>query len=622
MTARIPTLETERLLIRELAPDDLQPLHQLLNDALGTDATIAARERWLQWTVLGYQMFAMLEQPHYGERAIVLKERGELIGAVGIVPYVDTFPFRAGEMATAEVGLFWVIASPHQGQGYATEAARVVAYYLHRYLKLERVIATTGPGNLASQAVMRKLGMTLDHVDRGPERGVEVVGVLDNRSAWRSGLHAVLRHPTAPAVYLWQWKSGWGLPRALEKGYMWSARTEAIAAALQKRLRGEVWINRLVHSTEDEEKKRVDRLYEVECAGCLQGGEWVDRTRLAALPLREEHLRPVLEGYLQALEAGERPRQRPAWTAPGWRDGVRRWLQREVGRLGHTVCAVEQVKQWSLSAVLRVQTNGPSFYFKVPVALPLFVDEASVTPRLARRFPAHVLAPVAADPARGWMLFPDAGEPFSWHSPLADRAEVVRRFAYLQRETAGLVDKLLADGCLDRRLDVLARQIDPLLADPDAVAGLAEAETEALRVRAPELKELCRRLAEYAIPHTLVHGDLHVGNAARLNGEVVYFDWTDACIAHPFFDLLSLRWEENIGERAAVRAAYLEAWEGCETPARLREVVAIADVLLPLHHAVSYHTLQAGVEPAARAELGSPADFLKDVLPALERLQS
>jgi hypothetical protein len=52
---------------------------------------MAERQRWLQWTVLGYEMFATLGQPHYGERAVTLKETGEIIGAVGIVPYLDTF---------------------------------------------------------------------------------------------------------------------------------------------------------------------------------------------------------------------------------------------------------------------------------------------------------------------------------------------------------------------------------------------------------------------------------------------------------------------------------------------------------------------------------------------------
>jgi RimJ/RimL family protein N-acetyltransferase len=91
MSRRIPVLETGRLIIRELTMDDLDSINNILNHANGSNITVSERQAWLQWTVLGYEMFAMLEQPHYGERAIALKDTGELIGAVGIVPYIDTF---------------------------------------------------------------------------------------------------------------------------------------------------------------------------------------------------------------------------------------------------------------------------------------------------------------------------------------------------------------------------------------------------------------------------------------------------------------------------------------------------------------------------------------------------
>ena len=81
-------------------------------------------------------MFSMLEQPHYNKRAIVLEETGEIIGAVGIVPYLDTFnqvtAFKRApnSPATAEVGLFWAIDPAHQRKGYAPEAARAMMEYL------------------------------------------------------------------------------------------------------------------------------------------------------------------------------------------------------------------------------------------------------------------------------------------------------------------------------------------------------------------------------------------------------------------------------------------------------------------------------------------------------------
>ena len=45
-----------------------------------------------------------------------------------------------------------------------------------------------------------------------------------------------------------------------------------------------------------------------------------------------------------------------------------------------------------------------------------------------------------------------------------------------------------------------------------------------LRQLTPKLKELCRRLAGLGLPATLVHGDLHIGNVARRDGLLTFFD--------------------------------------------------------------------------------------------------
>ena len=188
MNRRIPALETERLIIRELTMDDLESINNVLNKSVGSEMPMGERQRWLQWTVLGYEMFARLELPHYGERAVVLKETGEIIGAVGIVPYLDTFnkvtAFNRAPNApaTAEVGLFWAIAPAHQRRGFASEAARALMEYLFTHEKLGRIIATTGYENLPSQKVMQKLGMTIQHLEEPQLPDQFVVGVLENNT--------------------------------------------------------------------------------------------------------------------------------------------------------------------------------------------------------------------------------------------------------------------------------------------------------------------------------------------------------------------------------------------------------------------------------------------------------
>jgi ribosomal-protein-alanine N-acetyltransferase len=138
---RVPPLETDRLLIRPFTLEDLDGIHQILDVELaqaefGTEGAKSLSERghWLQWTILNYSELAKLYQPPYGDRAIVLKQSGQLIGACGYVPCLDAFEqlpsLRPSEqerkpaLNTTEFGLFYAISPSVQRQGYATEAAQ------------------------------------------------------------------------------------------------------------------------------------------------------------------------------------------------------------------------------------------------------------------------------------------------------------------------------------------------------------------------------------------------------------------------------------------------------------------------------------------------------------------
>jgi hypothetical protein len=339
-------------------------------------------------------------------------------------------------------------------------------------------------------------------------------------------------------------------------------------------------------------------------------GRWAARDDVERLRLTDAD-RALVAAYLDGL--GHVPAARSAWSLPGWRDELGAWLDAELQRLGRRLVELEQVKVWGISTVLRVQTDRGELWFKVSAQLPLFVNEAVVTQRLARRFPGYVPAPVAVEPRRGWILL----EPFEvvdWGAPLDVRCELFRRFAGLQVRTAELTKGLLADGCLDRRLGVLEDQVDELLADRRALHRLTTAEVRALRRLAPRLHELIGRLDALGLPPTLVHGDLHPANVARVDGEIVYFDWTDGCVAHPFVDLHSLQWERDEAAREAILDAYLEPWREVATEETLREAVVLARVVTPLHHAVSYSTIARSLEPASRSELDATHDFLREAM--------
>ena len=116
-------LETERLLIRSFEVADLPVIYRILDQTFGEGrlandaAALRERREWLEWSLLSEKWLAALYQPPYGDRAIVLKSSGELVGAIGYVPLLMPFeqmPDLGGTQApeaarfTAEVGLFWV----------------------------------------------------------------------------------------------------------------------------------------------------------------------------------------------------------------------------------------------------------------------------------------------------------------------------------------------------------------------------------------------------------------------------------------------------------------------------------------------------------------------------------
>lgn len=191
MSTAMPVLETERLTVRPFVPDDLEIVHRVLSDAWNVPleerpAGLPARERWLRWTILSYEALAGLEQPPYGDRAVVLREGDRLIGSAGLVPAFGPFGKLPGIGSHGgsphffpEVGLFWAIDPGHQRHGYATEAARALIRFAFESMNLGRIVATTEHTNEPSKAVMRKLGMRLLR-NPDPEPGwFQVVGVLE-----------------------------------------------------------------------------------------------------------------------------------------------------------------------------------------------------------------------------------------------------------------------------------------------------------------------------------------------------------------------------------------------------------------------------------------------------------
>jgi RimJ/RimL family protein N-acetyltransferase len=183
----MPPLETDRLLIRPFAEADQQAVAAIL-EAGPADA---ATERYVRHGGLNAVVLAELGQPPLGDRAIELRETGELIGLAGLVPAFGPFhqlrpldeePKRGRPPALnrIEVGLYYHVDAARRKQGIATEGARALVDFAFGKLHLGRIVATTERDNHASQAVMRHLGMRMHENALSDPEWFQIVGMLEN----------------------------------------------------------------------------------------------------------------------------------------------------------------------------------------------------------------------------------------------------------------------------------------------------------------------------------------------------------------------------------------------------------------------------------------------------------
>lgn len=141
-------LNTKRLVLRPLTINDK---HAFL--AYRSDAQTNKYQGWIPKTLNDVETFfgklsAEFNVPNtWFQLAVVEKNSNELIGDIGI-HFIDE----------QQVELGYTIAKQHQGLGFATEAAIVVIDYLFCELKKHRITASVDLENIASFAVLEKLG--------------------------------------------------------------------------------------------------------------------------------------------------------------------------------------------------------------------------------------------------------------------------------------------------------------------------------------------------------------------------------------------------------------------------------------------------------------------------------
>jgi RimJ/RimL family protein N-acetyltransferase len=144
-------LTTQRLILRELTAGDLDDVADLLGDPevmryYPRPRTRAEAQEWIDWNLRLYRDYG------FGLWAIEVRGTGEFAGDCGLTLQ------RVDGAEEIEVG--YHVRASLQGRGYATEAAAAAREYARTTLGLHRLIAIINPGNIPSQRVAAKIGLT------------------------------------------------------------------------------------------------------------------------------------------------------------------------------------------------------------------------------------------------------------------------------------------------------------------------------------------------------------------------------------------------------------------------------------------------------------------------------
>lgn len=176
MTTFIPTLTTDRLVLRPLDRSDAVALAALNADPEVTrfispdGLPLSPEDSWRQlamlvghWQLRGFGMWAVAER----ERPDVL------IGRIGCHQPEGWPDFEVG----------WALASSCWGRGYATEGAAAAMRYAFEMLERPRVVSLIDPANVRSRAVAERLGE--QRVGEWMMRGRSVDLYAIDADAWR-----------------------------------------------------------------------------------------------------------------------------------------------------------------------------------------------------------------------------------------------------------------------------------------------------------------------------------------------------------------------------------------------------------------------------------------------------
>ena len=310
------------------------------------------------------------------------------------------------------------------------------------------------------------------------------------------------------------------------------------------------------------------------------------------------------------------------WFEETYMSKVDNWIKEVL----HDECMVllseeiTEVKKTDFSLVLLVPVNTGNLYFKATRSSTR--HEAAISRYFHTMYPGKSTDILRIQETEGWLLMKElGGVPIRQLKDKEIWKAAITEYAQLQVSEISNIDGLSRMNVPNRTLSILKKDIIQHLEDM-CDTGLNAEEKEAVMSLQPELLAMCDELEQLVPVHSIDHGDLHSANIQYVNGKLVFLDWGDSSITHPFFStrvfwnsLFELvdndsDWLKVIDE---FRPYYLKAWTAIAPLEKLERALRISDQLGCIHRAISWYSyLNPSV--ADQSEYKKPSQWLQALL--------
>lgn len=367
----------------------------------------------------------------------------------------------------------------------------------------------------------------------------------------------------------------------------------------------------------DEEQLLLLVEFDAELADAPEGYTWRGVDTAVAGRLTPSSVRAAVAAWVDERDHGWSPR-RPVWSRPGWYARAAAWMVEQMSVAGWQPTSVPRLHYtWDVSVVLEAEsTKGRAF---LKCSADVFHHEAVVTQALAAHQPPLLPEVLAVEPHEGWLLMRDLGAAELGDQDEALWFEGVGALAGLQQAWLGRTAELTALGLPTRSLAMLAEEVRSWSGDDEMLGRMPTELRARWQVAASALEEDCLRLDRIGPGESILHGDFHPWNVTFGAGRSRIFDWSDACVSHPFLDLATYVYRAKRHDvRRQLMDSYLARWRRHLPGTELAEAGRLALVVGALNQVQTYRTLRPTLM-AGDVMSGADVDWIARALDRRER---